>query len=353
MTESRAFFIHVFLISVFVMFHVPCRCLGADTASSPPVPGQLEETNSVGLAQSLLQLQTELRATQLALEQSGQETREAARQNAEALSKRLQSMEQAFSAERAQELEALQGASQAMLRSNNLMLLAVGALAVMGLLAMLILSWFQWRTSCSIAAIAAAWPAELELGIGAEVPSLNAGDPPGGRGSSVERSNQRLLAAIDQLEKRIHVLGQRARAELMSGNGAGSVRGNGGSGAPSNDDRAWGSAALVGKDEHSRIAELLNQAHAMLERDDAEAALLCFDEVLALEPDHSEALVKKGAALERLHKLNEAIQCYDRAIAADNTMTLAYLHKGGLCNRLERFKDALECYEKALQTHEK
>ena len=111
--------------------------------------------------------------------------------------------------------------------------------------------------------------------------------------------------------------------------------------------RSW-----PGRDEHARIAELLSQAHSMLDVDNPEAALACFDEVLALEPDHSEALVKKGAALERLHKLNEAIECYDRAIAVDDTMTIAYLHKGGLCNRLERFKEALECYEKALRTHD-
>ena len=71
-----------------------------------------------------------------------------------------------------------------------------------------------------------------------------------------------------------------------------------------------------------------------------------------LDPDHSEALVKKGAALERLQKLNEAIECYDRAIAVDSSMTTAYLYKGGLYNRLERFKEALQCYEKALHTHD-
>ena len=42
-----------------------------------------------------------------------------------------------------------------------------------------------------------------------------------------------------------------------------------------------------------------------------------FDQVLALDANHPEALVKKGAALERLRKLDEAIACYDRAIAAD------------------------------------
>ena len=89
----------------------------------------------------------------------------------------------------------------------------------------------------------------------------------------------------------------------------------------------------------------------MLKQNDWPAALQCFDEVLALEPNHGEALVRKGAALEHMKKLSEAFECYDRAIAADESMTIAYLHKGGLCSRLERFKEALECYEKALRTH--
>jgi len=64
-------------------------------------------------------------------------------------------------------------------------------------------------------------------------------------------------------------------------------------------------------------------------------------------------MVKKGTALEKLQKVDEAIACYDRAIAADQSLTIAYLHKGGLFNRLERFDEALECYERALRTQEK
>jgi tetratricopeptide (TPR) repeat protein len=107
----------------------------------------------------------------------------------------------------------------------------------------------------------------------------------------------------------------------------------------------------LGGDLQARIAARLEQGQSLLKQNDWEAAVHCFDEVLALAPSHSEALVKKGAALERLKKLNEAFECYDRAIAADESMTVAYLHKGGLCSRLERFKEALECYEKALRTH--
>ena len=74
---------------------------------------------------------------------------------------------------------------------------------------------------------------------------------------------------------------------------------------------------------------------------------------LGLEPKHAEALVKKGGALEKLGRADEAIACYESAIEADGAMTIAYLHKGGLFNRLARYDEALQCYEQALQTHEK
>ena len=73
---------------------------------------------------------------------------------------------------------------------------------------------------------------------------------------------------------------------------------------------------------------------------------------MKLNLNHAEALVKRGAALEKLKQDDEAIQCYDRAIKADAKMTLAYLYKGGVCNRLERYEEASKCYEQALRTED-
>jgi tetratricopeptide (TPR) repeat protein len=87
--------------------------------------------------------------------------------------------------------------------------------------------------------------------------------------------------------------------------------------------------------------------------DKPQEALDCFDEVLALDPEHADALVKKGAALERLQRLDEAIECYDLAIARDNSLTMAYLYKGGVFNRMERYSEALACYELALKSQQK
>ena len=92
--------------------------------------------------------------------------------------------------------------------------------------------------------------------------------------------------------------------------------------------------------QSERISVLLGKGQTLLNLDQPEGAIECFNEVIALDSKNSEALVKKGAALERLKKLEEAIECYDQAIAANSSSTLAYLYKGGVCNRLERFDEA-------------
>jgi tetratricopeptide (TPR) repeat protein len=76
------------------------------------------------------------------------------------------------------------------------------------------------------------------------------------------------------------------------------------------------------------------------------------EEILKLDPNHAEAWVKKGSALERLRQDEGAVRCYDRAIELNSALTLAYLLKGGVCNRLKRFDEAVTCYEEALKVEE-
>ena len=61
---------------------------------------------------------------------------------------------------------------------------------------------------------------------------------------------------------------------------------------------------------------MIGKGQSLLNMDKAEEALAMFDEALAVVPEDPETLIKKGIALEKLRKLNEAIECYDRAIAA-------------------------------------
>lgn len=97
----------------------------------------------------------------------------------------------------------------------------------------------------------------------------------------------------------------------------------------------------------ARLASLLAAGEALLNLKQAARAIVCFDEVLALDGRNASAHMRKGAALEQLGRLDEALAAYDQAIALDVSLTDAYVGKGGVYNRLERYREALECYEKA------
>ena len=246
--------------------------------------------------------------------------------------------------QRTQELEATQN-------SNEVMLIIAGFFAVLGFLAMLFMAYFQWRTISRLAEISAALPVAHALGSASPLAALGVGDTPVVNVGPAERSSQRLLGALELLEKRIYQLEHtptpplHESASLTQAAASPPASSNGGPPAAATADTA-------AAPEAARITMLLGKGQSLLNLDQAEEALACFDQALALEPNHAEALVKKGAALERLRKLDEAIACYDQAIAADGSMTVAYLYKGGLFNRMERFGEALECYEKALHTQE-
>lgn len=307
---------------------------GADT-TPPAATGSPEESKAQENLQGYLQIQEQLHATQLAIERNRQEANTAAVESTKAFAARLQSIESALSSQRAQELQALQ-------TSNKVMLLVAGVFAALGLLAMLFMAFFQWRTISRLAEIAAALPASHLLGPGPAYAALGAGDGHVVTVGPAQQANQQLLGALEQLEKRIHQLEHIPHPHPEAS-----------SAAP--DPHAALPAPSGNGDppvETTPIALLLAKGQSLLNLDKAEEALACFDEVLALNANHSEALLKKGTALERLRKLDEAIACYDRAIAADRSLTVAYLYKGGLFNRMERFGEALACYEEALRTQE-
>ena len=164
-----------------------------------------------------------------------------------------------------------------------------------------------------------------------------------------EQSNQRLLGALERLEKRIHELEHTAHPPLHEPAPHRIRKPAASAQWPAGDGGAGGGGGGSGCRAHHRAA---GQGPVAAEPRPGRRGAGCFDQVLALDANHPEALVKKGAALERLRKLDEAIACYDRAIAADSSLTVAYLYKGGLFNRMERFSEALECYEQALRTQE-
>jgi tetratricopeptide (TPR) repeat protein len=312
---------------------------GFGAESNPPASATTkpDETNVQETLRTYLQLQEQLHATQLAIERNRKEADTATAESAKVFAARLQGIEQALASQRAQELEAMQS-------SNKVMLIVAGLFAALGFLAMLFMAYFQWRTINRLAEISAALPLAHGLVPRSPVAALAEAEAHLLAAGPAQQSNQRLLGALEQLEKRISQLEHTPATPLHDG-GSPNEEANTAAPPPNGETAA-------ATPEAARITVLLGKGQSLLNLDQAEEALACFDQVLALDPNHSEALVKKGAALERLRKLDEAIACYDRAIAADKSLTVAYLYKGGLFNRMERFGEALECYEQALRTQE-
>jgi len=317
-----------------------------ETNTPPALSSRPDETNAQETLRAYLLLQEQLHQTQLAIEQNRKESREASLQNAEVLTERLKAIEQALSAQRSRELDAMQN-------SNRVMLTVAGIVAAVGFVAMLLMAYLQWRTVHGLAEISAAMPAVRALGSGSGVGALGPGDAPMITVGPAAQSSMRLLGAMERLEKRIGELehGSATALEGATGTEPTQIGENGPpEGSPNGSSQKTPTSA---ESVDSRVRLLLGKALSMLNLDNPEEALTCFDEALSLEPNNTEGLVRKGTALERLQRLDEAIECYNRAIEADGSMTIAYLHKGGLYNRLERFNEALECYEQALRTQEK
>jgi tetratricopeptide (TPR) repeat protein len=309
-----------FLVAGACLF-LGANLLAADTNSlSATSPDFMTQTT----ANSLLQIQEQLHNAQLAIDAGRQEAAAEARRNTEAMATRIQSLEQTVAQQRTSQVETSQ-------KSQQLMLGLAGVFGVVILLVVLLMAYLQWRAVARLVELSALRPLELTNG-GGRAQSL-------GNAATVE-ANTRLFSAVDQLEKRILGLEQTTRTPLAAASATvSSSPAKGNSAAP--DDR------------DDRITDLLADGQTLLNANEATKALQLFENALAIDALHAEALVKKGGALEKLDRLDEAVACYDRAIAADRTLTVAYLHKGGLFNRMARYEEALRCYEQALRTQEK
>jgi hypothetical protein len=192
-----ASFIHAVLALAVLVCSPSSRCVGAQSDLPPPAVRQLEETNAPELLHTYRQLQQQIHTTQVAIEQSRQETRDAAAQTADALSNALQTIQETFSARRARDLEAMRG-------SNRVILIVVGTFAAMSFLSMLMMSYFQWRMSKGLAEISATLPAALGLDPASVAAALALANQP----------ELPLFGAIERPEQRAQELQQGPRAAL-------------------------------------------------------------------------------------------------------------------------------------------
>jgi len=303
----------------------------AETNSLPAPPSV--DTATQAVVNGNLQIQEQLHATLLAIENNRQQAEAVAATNAAILTARLEALEQTIAGQRASEIEAAR-------KTQQLALFMAGAFGLIGLSIMLLMVYFQWRVFTQLIKISTRQPSALALGDHRALPLVEAAGELAAPGrNAVESANARLLGALERLEKRILELEQSTRAPLRE------------PAAPA----AAGKMAVSpeGEDREECVANLVAEGQSLLNANEPQKALECFDVALQLHPRHAETLVKKGGALEMLGRLEDAVACYDSAIEADGAMTIAYLHKGGLFNRMARYDEALRCYEQALQTQEK
>ena len=259
------------------------------------------------LANDFLQLQVQLHATQLALQQNQEAGMADAQSNATVLAAQLQSLAQSVARQRASDADAAR-------KTQQLTMFMAGTFGLAGLGIMLLMVYFQWRAFTQLAQVSGRQHAAL-----APADAVHQLAAPGR--ATVEASTAQLLNVVDRLEQRIN--------ELESGQ------------------------KLLPEIGNLKPVDLLTEGQKNLDANLPQKALECFDQFLSAHPDRADALVKRAAALEKLGRDDEALAGYNRAIALDNTLVIAHLHKGGLLNRLRRYDEALNCYEHALVGQEK
>jgi tetratricopeptide (TPR) repeat protein len=317
-------------------------------SAADPAPGRssgTEEISAAELLKTLLLTREQLQSAQLAALNARLEAEAKSRQESEALNAKLEGLRSAMETERAAQRAELQR-TQAdrererleMERNYRTLLWLVGAIAVAGLLVVLVSPWLQLRVINRLqdsALARAQLPSPKPTGL------LTPGMEPGPADQVVNASNQRLLSVVDRIERRINALEQAAAPAA----GSGPV-------SSTTNLVAETDAARHSADQSAWVGVLLAKAQGLLKANKAQDALNCLEEILKLEPNHAEAWVKKGSALERLRHDDGALRCYDRAIELSPGFTLAYLLKGGVCNRLKRFDEAVSCYEEALKVEE-
>jgi serine/threonine protein kinase/regulator of sirC expression with transglutaminase-like and TPR domain len=94
--------------------------------------------------------------------------------------------------------------------------------------------------------------------------------------------------------------------------------------------------------------EWINRGVSLLALDRYDEALICFEKILAGEPQSARVWSHKGTALSGCERYEEALACFDRALAIDTQLASSWGSKGETLNLLGRPAEALACFNRAL-----
>ena len=152
-------------------------------------PANMSRDETTG---NFLQIQEQLHAAQLAIQQNQQSASDAVKSNTDLLAARLQALEDSVATQRSNEAEAAH-------KTQQLTLLLVGIFGLAGLVILLLMVYLQSRAVTQMAQISAQQQAAL-----ANASTVHQLAAPGR--ATVETSNLQLLDVVGQLKARINEL---------------------------------------------------------------------------------------------------------------------------------------------------
>ena len=98
----------------------------------------------------------------------------------------------------------------------------------------------------------------------------------------------------------------------------------------------------------SSMSLLLAKGQVLLDTERLQEAVACFQEAITVDPENSEAHLKKGIALERLGRLEQALAAYEEALRLNPKRTVANVYKARVLAAMHRYDEAISTYDNAL-----
>ncbi len=99
----------------------------------------------------------------------------------------------------------------------------------------------------------------------------------------------------------------------------------------------------------SKFAEEAKRGSDAFRRADFDQALVAFDELIRLDPNHSEAHRWRGDALLNKHEFDKALSEYDEAIRLDPKNGMAYSGRGAASTEKGEFDKAIASFDEAVR----
>jgi len=101
--------------------------------------------------------------------------------------------------------------------------------------------------------------------------------------------------------------------------------------------------------ESAEVQSAFAEATQAYQAKDLERAVALYDRVIALQPDHAEALYKRGNALKDLGQLPAALACYDAAVKHRPDFGYAWCNRGFVQQSLGLREAALASFDEAVR----